>query len=205
MNEAENFDDDMNSMMAEIQNSFPAAIPLPTDVSTRYKQAEDTFYEQMRETQFILSGMLQSAESKDIRAMAAVSKDLLNNYNETVRLRKLSEIESGSYVPVSVISSYQKDVFPAIAAGIDNLRMDILNHIAPATRPEFEAAWKIGYKKFVVAIKEAADKLEGYMEQARLEATGVSAKKQANNTKSSDKMSERRKQTAAAKRNKKNN
>lgn len=197
----ENLDDDISAMLAEINASLPGHGLVPADVTTRYKQAEDTFYEQMRETQYILSGMLQSAESKDIRAMAAVSKDLLNNYNETVRLRKLSEIESGSYVPVSVISAYQKDVFPAIAAGIDNLRMDILNHIAPAARPEFEAAWKTGYKKFVVAIKEAADKLEGYMVQARLEATGASAK----NTKSSDKMSERRKQTAAAKRNKKNN
>lgn len=200
----ENFDDDINSMLAEINASLPESSLIPTDVTTRYKQAEDTFYEQMRETQSILSGMLQTAESKDIRAMAAVSKDLLNNYNETVRLRKLSEIESGSYVPVSVISAYQKDVFPAIAAGIDNLRMDITNNISPTFRSEFVNAWNSSYKKFVVAIKEAAEKLELYLEQAKMETTGMTTKA-ASNEKARDKMCERRRQTAAAKRNKKNN
>lgn len=191
----ENYSDEATRMLDEITAGMNNFTPLPTDVTTRYKEAEDTFYVQLRETQNMLSGMLATEDPKDIRAMASVSKDLLNNYNETVRLRKLNEIECGKYVPISVISLYQKDVFPAIAAGIDSLRMDILNNIKPGARPEFENAWKIGYKKFVAAIKEAAGKLEDYVEQARQEATGMIKK-------GADKVSERRRITAAEKRNK---
>lgn len=148
----------------------------PSDVMTRYKHAEDTFYDQLQTSQDRLTEMLDLGKASEIRALTAVSKDLLNNYSESVRLRKLAEIESGKYVPITVIEQYQRDVFPSISSGIDNLRVDILNQLKPQERASFDAAWNDSYKKFINCIAEAASRLNDYVEKARNEAVGHATK-----------------------------
>lgn len=169
-----NIDDIVNDMLNEARASMTV---IPSDLPARYKLAEDRFYEQLTQTQDVLSAIISEGNAKEIRAMAAVSKDLLYNYNESTRLRKLSEIECGKVIPIKVLEQYQKDIFPAIASGIDNLKLEILNSLQPSTRADFEGAWNKGYAKFINTLKEAADKLQGYLDDARLEATGMAPKK----------------------------
>lgn len=176
----ENNDDHIDDMVEEmIADARMTMKETPSDLPTRYKEAEDIFYDQLRQTQSVMSAMIESGSAKEIRAMAAVSKDLLGNYNETTRLRKLSEIECGKVVPIKILEQYQKDIFPTIASGIDNLKMEILNTLQPTARAEFEGAWNKGYKKFVTTLKEAAGKLQEYLEDAKMEATGMLPKKKA--------------------------
>lgn len=173
----------------------------PSDLVTRYKQAEDTFYDQLRRSQEVLSSCIEEGSPKDIRAMAAVSKDLLNNYNETTRMRKLCEVECGRVVPIKVLENYQKDILPAIASGIDNMRMEIINTLQPQERTAFTAAWNQSYPKFVTVLKEAAKKLDEYLEEARLEATGL----QPNKTEGSVKLKEKLSQSAKLRHSRENN
>lgn len=57
--------------------------------------------------------------------------------------------------------------------------MEILNTLEPSARPDFEFAWNKGYKKFITTLKEAAGKLQEYLEEAKMEATGMLPKKKA--------------------------
>lgn len=128
--------------------------------------------------------------------MTTVCNSLLGNYTEAQRLRKLAQVEEGRYVPMVAIEQYQREVMPSIASGIDNLRMDMLNMLSPNVRTEFENCWKQAYKKFVVKLQECAAKMDEYIKQAQMEATGNAAKK------GNDKVRHRRLISAADKRNK---
>lgn len=181
-NTDQTFDEMVNSIVEDAKRTL---VETPSDLPTRYKTAEDVFYDQLRQTQAVMTSLIESGTPKEIRAMAAVSKDLLSNYNETTRLRKLSEIECGKVVPIKVLEQYQKDIFPAIASGIDNLKMEILNTLQPNMRPMFETAWNKGYGKFVCTLKEAAGKLQEYLDEAKLEATGATPQKRKKNSETS--------------------
>lgn len=132
----------------------------------------------------MLTDTIGTDHIRDVRMMAAACKDIMNNYNETCRLRKLAEIECGRVVPMRVLEQYQRDILPAIANGIDNLRMEVTNILQPQERASFQAAWNAAYPKFVSMLGEAAAKLQGYIEEAKREATGnaPTKKERAKNT-----------------------
>lgn len=170
-----------------------------TSVSGRYRAAEEVFHNQLVSAQDTLTRLLETAATGKMKVsetsnMGRICKDLLGNYNETVRLRKLAEIEEGRLVPMSAVERYQREVLPTIASGIDNLRLDILNGLAPANRPEFETNWKIGYKKFVAILRDAAVKMDEYINEAQQVATGKAANK------GGEAQAARRMQVAASKR-----
>lgn len=144
----------------------------PSDEPTRYKTVENDYYEQLRRSQDQLDEQMDQGDWIMVDKVARMSKVLLESYNETCRLRKIAEIECGKIIPMSVLENYQKEILPAIASGIDNLRLEVTNKLKPLERASFQAAWNQAYPKFVSVLGEAAGKLQKYIEQAKLEASG---------------------------------
>lgn len=176
----------------------------PSDLPSRYKLIEDTFFNQVRSMQDRLNDMVNDGSATVLRSMSGACKDMMNNYNETCRLRKLAEIECGRVVPMRVLEQYQRDILPAVASGIDNLRMEVTNKLQPQERASFQAAWNAAYPKFVDILKDAAGKLEKYIDEAKLEATGNIPKKtqkQKNSAVEKSKMSQRASQRHTRERN----
>lgn len=126
-----------------------------TAPSTRYTQVEEDSFAQLRTVQSMMDAELASDAGRGterLKNLTSICNSLLGNYTEAQRLRKLAQIEEGRYVPMSAIEQYQREVMPSIAAGIDNLRVDILNTLSPNVRAEYDRCWGQAYKKFVVKL-----------------------------------------------------
>lgn len=168
----------------------------PQDVPSRFKLAEDKFYELLVAAQQKLEHSIadNEADPSDTRALSGVAKDVMTGYGDAVRARKLAEVEIGKVVPISVLGTYNKKVMPAIATAIDNLRLDILNGLQPAVRAEFERCWKSAYVKFGKSVQEAALSLQKIVEEAQMDAAGK------NPSRVAERKSQSAKQRYAAKR-----
>lgn len=140
---------------------------------SRYRTAEDELYKCYTAAQEKLyTSILGDIQPAKQRALSGVVKDVLGCYSDAVRCRKLADIEAGTVVPVSVLGAYNKQVMPAIATAIDNLRLDIINSLNPDMRAAFSRSWDNAYRKFAQSVQEAALQLQKLVMEAQNEAAG---------------------------------
>lgn len=142
-----------------------------TNLTSTYTQIEGDLLSHLTTVQTKLGKALKDNKFADARSLSAIHKELMANYNEAVRLRKVNSVEEGRFIPAEVLSAYQDEVFPGIATAIDNLRISVLNSIPSDTRAAVENAWTASYPTFVLAISEAGKKLDERVAAVREQAS----------------------------------
>lgn len=142
-----------------------------TDLTKTYTQIEGDLLGHLTTVQVKLGKALKDNKFADARALSAIHKELMANYNEAVRLRKVNSVEEGRFIPAEVLAAYQEEVFPSIATAIDNLRISVLNSISSDVRPAVEKAWTASYPTMVLALQEAGKKLDEKVAAVRAQAS----------------------------------
>lgn len=135
-----------------------------------YSTVEQNLLNNMYKTENLLTFALEDENYSAAKNLSAIHKEIMGNYNEAVRLRKINGVEEGRFIPIDVLETYQNDVFPSIGTAVENLRVDILNVIPENIRPVVEMAWRNAYPKFINAVEQAGDKLDDYVKEVQEQA-----------------------------------
>lgn len=135
-----------------------------------YSTVEQNLLSNMYRTQDLLTAALEDENYSAAKNLSAIHKEVMGNYNEAVRLRKINGVEEGRFIPIDVLETYQNDVFPSIGTAVENLRVDILNMIPENIRPTIELAWRNAYPKFTNAVVQAGNKLDTYVKEVQEQA-----------------------------------
>lgn len=160
-----------------------------------YGSMEYNLLTNLYKTESLLTAALNEQRYLDATKLSQVHKDILGNYNEAVRLRKVNGVEEGRFIPAEVLEAYQKDVFPSIATAVENLRIAVLNALPDEMRPFTENAWRAAYPALVDEITAAGDRLNVYV--AEVQAQALAEQKRSNpNRKRADLSANNREATA---------
>ena len=136
----------------------------------RYKLLEQTAFNQLRKTQFLLDEAINEQQFQTLRVYVGGVKDLTSTFNELCRLRQIAEVQEGRYLPMEVFNRYKTEFYPRLNNGLDEMKLAIENNLPADMVPEFQRAWNMAYYRYKDAAKEAENALNDYKELAQIEA-----------------------------------
>lgn len=141
--------------------------------SEKLKAVEETAYLQLRNLQEKTSEAIEEERLADIRTLVSCTKDMLTNYRDAARERRVAEVSEGQMLPITVLHRYKSAFYPRLQAGVEDMRMTIESLLPVSMRAEFKLAWNKAYSRYVDAAREAEESINDYETLAKEEALSL--------------------------------
>lgn len=171
--------EDLENLFNEVEKQQPERTAHePEGLVQRYKQLEQTAFNQLRRTQLLLDEAITQQQFQTLKIYVGGVKDLTSTFNELCRLRQIAEVQEGNFLPMSILERYKSEFYPRLNSGVEELKLAIANALPPDLVPEFQRAWNVSYYRWRQAAKEAENALMNYKILAQEEALSALDKKE---------------------------